>query len=134
MGHFGVSVLEVLVFFEQWAGHRLLSENVAGPHVRANRPISISSVPVSERFEIRHGCQFAGGFVRALTRLRVEWVGSCRVVLVPTCFGYGIWGGINVLMVLLRGRQGLVTTSASRLYVGVLGFLKGQQRSFLVVL
>ena len=33
MGHFGVSYLEVLILFEQWAGHRLLSEKVTRPHV-----------------------------------------------------------------------------------------------------
>ena len=38
-GHFGVSFLELLILFEQWAGHWLLSEKVTGPHVRANRPI-----------------------------------------------------------------------------------------------
>ena len=27
-GHFGVSFLELLILFEQWAGHRLLSEKV----------------------------------------------------------------------------------------------------------
>ena len=37
---------EVLILFEQWAGHRLLSEMVARPHVRAHRSISISSVLV----------------------------------------------------------------------------------------
>ena len=40
MVHFGVSYPEVLILFEQWAGHRLLSEKVTRPHVRANRPIS----------------------------------------------------------------------------------------------
>ena len=34
MGHFGVSFLELLVLFEQWAGHRLLSDKVTRPHVR----------------------------------------------------------------------------------------------------
>ena len=38
-GHFGISFLELLILFEQWAGHRLLSEKVTRPHVRANRPI-----------------------------------------------------------------------------------------------
>ena len=38
-GHFGISFLEFLILFEQWAGHRLLSENVTRPHVRAHRPI-----------------------------------------------------------------------------------------------
>ena len=44
-GHFGISFSELLILFEQWAGHRLLSEKVTGPHVRANRPILIHSVP-----------------------------------------------------------------------------------------
>ena len=57
-----------LFFFEQWAGHRLLSEKVR-PHVRANRPILIPSVPVSEGIEIRHGCQFLRSLVRALAKL-----------------------------------------------------------------
>ena len=69
MGHFGVSFLELLILFEQWAGHRLLSEKVTRPHVRAGRPISVSSVPVSEGIEIRHGCQFLSSLVRALGKL-----------------------------------------------------------------
>ena len=68
-GHFGVSFLELLILFEQWAGHRLLSEKVTRPHVRANRPILIPSVPVSEGIEIRHGCQFLSSLVRALAKL-----------------------------------------------------------------
>ena len=56
-------------FFEQWASHRLLSEKVTRPHVRANRPILIPSVPVSEGTEIRQGCQFVSSLVRALTKL-----------------------------------------------------------------
>ena len=61
--------LELLILFEQWAGHRLLSEKVTRPHVRANRPILIPSVPVSEGIEIRHGCQFIRSLVRALAKL-----------------------------------------------------------------
>ena len=34
MGHFGF-FLEILVSFEQWAGHRLLSEKVTRPHLCA---------------------------------------------------------------------------------------------------
>ena len=48
MGHFWVSDLEHLIIFEQWTGHRLLNEKVIRPHMRANRPISVSYVPVSE--------------------------------------------------------------------------------------
>ena len=62
MGHFGVSFLELLILFEQWAGHRLLSEKVTRPHV-------LPSVPVSEGIEIRHGCQFLSSLVRALDKL-----------------------------------------------------------------
>ena len=31
LGHFGVSFLELLILFEQWAGHWLLSEKVSRP-------------------------------------------------------------------------------------------------------
>ena len=69
LGHFGVSFLELLILFEQWAGHRLLSEKAARPHIRAGRPISLPSVPVSEGIEIRHGCQFLSSLLRALCKL-----------------------------------------------------------------
>ena len=68
LGHFGVSFLELFILFEQWAGHRLPSEKVTGPHVRAGRPILLPSVPVSEGIEIRHGCQFLSSLVRALSK------------------------------------------------------------------
>ena len=69
IGHFGISLLELLILFEQWAAHRLLSEKVTRPHVRANRPTLIPSVPVSEGIDIRHGCQFISSLVRALAKL-----------------------------------------------------------------
>ena len=69
LGHFGISFLELLILFEQWAGHRLLSEKVVRPHVRAGRPILFPSVPVSEGIEIRHGCQFLSSLLRALGKL-----------------------------------------------------------------
>ena len=56
LGHDGISFLELLILFEHWAGHRLLGEKVTRPHVRAGRPILVSSVPVSEGMGIRHGC------------------------------------------------------------------------------
>ena len=65
----GLLVLRTLVIFEQWAAHRLLSEKVTRPHVRANRPILIPSVPVTEGIEIRHGCQFLGSLITALAEL-----------------------------------------------------------------
>ena len=39
------------------------------PRIRANHPILIPSVPVSEGIEIRHGCQFISGLVLALAKL-----------------------------------------------------------------
>ena len=69
MGHFGVSFSELLILFEQWVGHRLLSEKVTGPHVRANRPILIPSAPVSEGVENRQGCQFVSTLVRPFSKL-----------------------------------------------------------------
>ena len=69
LGHFGISFLELLILFEQWAGHRLLSERVTWPHVRANRPILLPSVPLSEGIGIRHGCQCLSRLVRALAKL-----------------------------------------------------------------
>ena len=63
--------MELLILFEQWAGHRLLSEKVARPHVRAGRPILLPSVPVSEGIEIRHGCQFLSSLVRALSKRKL---------------------------------------------------------------
>ena len=49
IGHFGESFVELLILFEQWAGHGLLNKKVVTrPHVRANRPILIPSVPVLE--------------------------------------------------------------------------------------
>ena len=99
LGHFGISFLELLILFEQWAGHRLLSEKVTRPHVRAGRPILFPSVPVSEGIEIRHRCQFLSSLVRARAKLPGVLVGLCLVVLVLICLGQGMLVGINVLMV-----------------------------------
>ena len=61
--------MELLILSEKGAARRLLSEKVTGLHVRANRLILIPSVPMSEGIEIRHGCQFLSGLVRALAKL-----------------------------------------------------------------
>ena len=62
MGHFGISYLEVMILFEQWAGHRLLNEKVSRPHVRAHRQISHSSVPVSEELKFEGAFAEVTGF------------------------------------------------------------------------
>ena len=69
LGHLGISFLELLILFEQWAGHPLLGEKVTRPHVRAGRSILLPCVPVSKGIEIRHGCQFLSSLVRALAKL-----------------------------------------------------------------
>ena len=69
MGHFGVSYLEVLILFEHWLGHRLLSEKVTRMHLRANRPICFPPAPVSEGIQIRQGCQFINSLFRARGKL-----------------------------------------------------------------
>ena len=98
MGHFGVSYLEVLILYEQWAGHRLLSVKVTWPHLRADRLVYFSSVPVSEGVEIGHGCQYISFLVRALAKLP---------------------GGVGwILMVSLPGHWNLVIVNASRLSMG----------------
>ena len=96
MGHFGVSFLEILILFEQWASHRLLSEKVTRPHVRANHSILIPSVSVSQGIETRHGCQFVSGLVRALSKLPANMCRFLPCGVVPTCPGYVIWDGISV--------------------------------------
>ena len=63
LGSFWSFFSELLILFE-WVGHRLFSEKVSWPHVRADRPILIPSVPVSEGIEIRHGCQIISRLVR----------------------------------------------------------------------
>ena len=81
-GHFGISFLELSILFEQWAGHRLLSEKVTRPRIRADRLILIPSIPVSEGIEIRHGCQFISSLVRALSTKLPGGLGRflpCRV-------------------------------------------------------
>ena len=87
-----------LILFEQWARHRLLSEKVIRPHVRADRPILIPSVPVSDGIEIRHGCHLSVAWYVLLPSCPVVLAGSCLVGLALICRGQGILDGISVLM------------------------------------
>ena len=118
-GHFGISFLELLILFEQWAGHRLLSEKVIRPHVRANRPILIPSVPVSEGIEIRHGCQFISSFIRALAKLPggLGRFLPCQLGSPYICPGQGISVGISVLMVCPPDHSNPVIINALKLFV-----------------
>ena len=69
----------------------MLSEKVTRPHVRANRPILIPSVPVSTELKFDMVVSFSVAWFERWPSCLVEWVGSCRVVLVRTCLGYNIW-------------------------------------------
>ena len=128
--HFGVSYLEVLILFEQWAGHRLLSEKVTRPHERAHRPITISCVPVSGGIVIRQGCRFISSLVRALGELQVVLAGSCPVRSGVVCLGFVIWGGNRVRMGLRLDHWKPVTTNVSVRFVVFLGTHLVRRRSF----
>ena len=95
-------------------------------------PVLIPSAPVSDGVEIRQGCQFVSCLVRPFPSSLVVLVGSCHVVLDPTCQGFVIWGGINAPMVLPPDHWNRVITNASVLCVGFCVILKIQQRSFLM--
>ena len=128
LGFFVVSFLELLILFEQWAGHRLLSEKVTRRRVRANRPILIPSVPVSEETEIRHFCQFISSVVRWYWQVPALWSWFSYVQVKAS------WVGISVLMVLSQDHWNPVIISALRLFVGFWGIPKDQLRSFWMAL
>ena len=101
IGHVGRFFFwELLILFEQWAGHRLLSEQVARPQVRPNRPIFIPSVPVSA-WVLKFGMvvSFLVAWCVPLPSCLEVLIGFCVVGLVLICPDEGILGGISVLMV-----------------------------------
>ena len=102
MGKFRVSYLEMLILFERWIGHRLLPEKTVPKNCRCGRVITTDSAPISEGFQIRHGCQFIGSLFRSLAL--VVWVGLSLVRLAPISVGYVILVGCSVVMVSLAGR------------------------------
>ena len=69
LGKFGISYLELLLMFEVFAGHRLLTEKTVRSHLRPRRPLVFSGFPVCLGQEIRHGCQFLHSLIRALGHL-----------------------------------------------------------------
>ena len=103
----------------------MLSEKVTRPHVKANRPVSFPSVPVSEGIEIRHGCQFISSLVRALATL-------------PGGVGRFLPCGVSFHMSRLRhlgwnqcSHWNPVIINALGLYVGVLVCPKGSASELL---
>ena len=65
LGVGGVSNLELLVLYEQWAGERLVIEGAVPFARRVGRPISVSAVPVGPGIDIGRSCRFLGSLVSA---------------------------------------------------------------------
>ena len=66
LGGGGVSYIELLILYENWAGERLGLEKIVPVRVRAGRPISVSAVPVGPSIDIWRSCRFLGAMLRAL--------------------------------------------------------------------
>ena len=65
----GVSFVEMLILYEQWAGERLCLESAIPRHRRVGRPISVSAVPFGPGIDIWRSCRFLGAIFRALRML-----------------------------------------------------------------
>ena len=65
----GVSFVELLILYEQWAGERLSLEKAVPRHRRVGRPISVSAVPFGPGIDFWRSCRFLGAIFRALRLL-----------------------------------------------------------------
>ena len=65
----GVSFVELLILYEQWAGERLCLEAAIPKSRRVGRPISVSAVPFGPGIDIWRSCRFLGAIFRALRML-----------------------------------------------------------------
>ena len=69
MGGGGVSYLELLILYEQWAGERLSLEKAVPRLRRPGRPISVSALPFGPGIDIWRPCRFIGALCRSLACL-----------------------------------------------------------------
>ena len=69
LGVGGVSYLELLIIYENWAGELLVIEGAVLFARRVGRPISVSAVPVGPGIDIGRSCRFLGSLVRFLALL-----------------------------------------------------------------
>ena len=65
----GVSFVELLILYEQWAGERLCLEVAIPKSRRVGRPISVSAVLFGPGIDIWRSCRFLGAIFRALRLL-----------------------------------------------------------------
>ena len=69
MGVGGVSYLELLFLYEEWAGERMVLEKVLPYGKKAGRPISVSVVLVGPGIDTWRSCRFIGCIFLFLDRL-----------------------------------------------------------------
>ena len=65
----GISFVELLILYEQWAGERLCLEAAIPRARRIGRPISVSALPFGPGIDIWRSCRFLGAIFRALRLL-----------------------------------------------------------------
>ena len=69
LGPGGISFVELLILYENWAGEKLRVEFSVPKYRRPGRPISVSAAPFCPDADIRNLCQYLATMMRALCRL-----------------------------------------------------------------
>ena len=96
----GVSFVELLILYEQWAGERLCLEAAVPKSRRVGRPISVSAVPFGPGIDIwRSSRFFFGPCVCCLEALVGFSLGALGLIIAD----FGTLAGVNVVMVLRLG-------------------------------
>ena len=81
LGVGGVSIVELLILCELWAGERLSLEKVHPRYLRPGRRISVSAVPFGPGIDIWRSCRFIGALMRSLCLLLgvLDWFVPCSI-------------------------------------------------------
>ena len=79
LGMGGISYVELLIFYELWAGERLVLEKAHPPYLRPGRPISVSAVPFGPGMDIWRSCRLIGAMIRSLCMLPGGGANHCRL-------------------------------------------------------
>ena len=96
----GVSFVELLILYEQWAGERLCLESAIPKYRRVGRPISVSAVPFGPGIDIWRSCRFLGAIFVHYVCCLVALVGFSLGILGLVMAVFGTLVGISVVMVL----------------------------------